>query len=225
MTVLVFGASGTLGSQTLRTLIESGQNPVGIYRSNPPPHGLLLDSDEKWIEHLKRIPEIKAAVFAQGVNFNDEISDPSSFDNAMEANLLFVIRSLSKLLNSGILRSGGSVVIVSSVWQEFSRPNKLSYSVTKSALRGLVNSLVADLAPKGIRVNAVLPGVVDSSMTRSVLSEQVLMRIKEETPSGFLVTANEVASVISWLVSNESNGVIGQFIRVDNGWTNVRLVP
>jgi 3-oxoacyl-[acyl-carrier protein] reductase len=77
----------------------------------------------------------------------------------------------------------------------------------------------------GIRVNAVLPGVIDTPMTRKALSTEAINRIERETPFGKLVSEDELASVVSWLLSRESQGVLGQFIQVDNGWTNVKLLP
>jgi NAD(P)-dependent dehydrogenase (short-subunit alcohol dehydrogenase family) len=110
------------------------------------------------------------------------------------------------------------------VWQSLSRTNKFSYSVSKSAVEGLVNSFIADYSAKGYAMNAVLPGVVDTPMTRANLSETQIKKIENETPSQHLVSASNVAKVVSWLSSPESAGVNGQFIRVDNGWSQIRAI-
>jgi NAD(P)-dependent dehydrogenase (short-subunit alcohol dehydrogenase family) len=155
---------------------------------------------------------------------NDDIYELGEFPKVFSANVGFILESVSSLLTSGNLKSGSTIVIVSSVWQDYSRTRKLSYSVSKSALRGLVNSLVADLSSSKIRINAVLPGVVDSKMTRENLSEAQIKNIEMQTPSGSLVTANQVAEAIVWLTSPNSSGVNGQFITIDNGWSNVRTI-
>ena len=225
MSVLVFGASGALGSKILEHLSNSGNEVLG-FTTNKNAQGLtFLDETGNWLREVVETKGSKSVVFAQGVNLNDSILDLGDIRKVLDINLLFVIEKLEKLLKAGALGQGSSVVILSSIWQEISRQNKLSYTVSKSAIRGLVNSLVADLGPLGIRVNAVLPGVIDTPMTRKALSAEAINRIERETPFGKLVSEDELASVVSWLLSRESQGVLGQFIQVDNGWTNVKLLP
>jgi len=225
MSVLVFGASGALGSKILEHLSDSGTEVLG-FTTNKNAQGLtFLDETGNWLREIVETKGSKSVVFAQGVNLNDSILDLGDIRKVLDINLLFVIEKLENLLKAGALGQGSSVVILSSIWQEISRQNKLSYTVSKSAIRGLVNSLVADLGPLGIRVNAVLPGVIDTPMTRKALSSEAINRIERETPFGKLVSEDELASVVSWLLSRESQGVLGQFIQVDNGWTNVKLLP
>ena len=225
MSVLVFGASGALGSKILEHLSDSGTEVLG-FTTNKNAQGLtFLDETGNWLREIVETKGSKSVVFAQGVNLNDSILDLGDIRKVLDINLLFVIEKLENLFKAGALGQGSSVVILSSIWQEISRQNKLSYTVSKSAIRGLVNSLVADLGPLGIRVNAVLPGVIDTPMTRKALSSEAINRIERETPFGKLVSEDELASVVSWLLSRESQGVLGQFIQVDNGWTNVKLLP
>jgi 3-oxoacyl-[acyl-carrier protein] reductase len=225
MAVLVFGASGALGSKIREHLNESGNQVLGFTSNKNVPGLTYLDDMEDWLRNIIKADESNSVVFAQGVNFNDSILELGDIRKALDINLIFVIEKLEKLLKEGAIGQGSSIVILSSIWQEISRQNKLSYTVSKSAIRGLVNSLVADLGPLGIRVNAVLPGPIDTPMTRKALNTEVVSRIERETPFGKLVSENELASVVSWLLSKQSEGVVGQFIQVDNGWTNVKLLP
>lgn len=222
--VLIFGASGSLGMSILHHLRGDGIEVVGLSRNTKDADFLSLD-DKKWFEKLSNHARPYSVVFAQGANVNDNVYAPSELRSTLEANVVFVVENLSQLLNYGLVGKSSNVVILSSIWQEISRPNKMSYSVAKSALKGLVGSLVADLSKQGIRVNAVLPGVVDTPMTRSMLSNDDIARIKSETPLGDLVGDLDVARTVAWLLSDFSTGVTGQFIRVDNGWTNVKLYP
>lgn len=225
MAVLVFGASGALGSKIFENFNQSGIKVLGFTTNENVPGLTFLDEMGNWLTKAKESGETNSVVFAQGVNLNDSILDLGDIRKVLDVNLLFVIERLEILLKEGAIGQGSSVVILSSIWQEISRQNKLSYTVSKSAIRGLVNSLVADLGPLGIRVNAVLPGVIDTPMTRKVLNTETINRIERETPFGRLVSENELASVVSWLSSRQSEGVVGQFIQVDNGWTNVKLLP
>ena len=128
------------------------------------------------------------------------------------------------MLDNHLLEASSSLVVVSSVWQNITRKNKFSYTVSKAAIEGLVNSVMADFSITGMRINAVLPGVVYSKMTRENLTASQISKIESETPNNTLVTAQELAKVISWLLSDESKGINGQFITVDNGWSNVRTL-
>jgi len=227
MKIVLFGASGTIGNE-IKTLAE--ERKVGLLplsRSKDRQGYLQLDDSNEWINHLDEFqnPEEPCSyVFCQGMNVNDDITETSKFNDVFSANVGFILEKLNLLFVKNRIQIGSSIVLVSSIWQEVSRSNKLSYSVSKSALKGLVNSLVADLSSKKIRVNAVLPGVVDSKMTRENLREEQLQNIISQTPSHSLVTARDVAQVVLWLCSPEASGVTGQFITVDNGWSNVRTV-
>jgi NAD(P)-dependent dehydrogenase (short-subunit alcohol dehydrogenase family) len=134
------------------------------------------------------------------------------------------VESLRYLIKQNLLATNCSLVVISSVWQQLTRKNKFSYSVSKAALEGLVNPVMADFSGTGLRINSVLPGVVDSKMTRQNLSESQIEKVQMETPTQTLVTTEELARVVAWLVSADSRGVNGQFITVDNGWSHVRSI-
>ena len=114
--------------------------------------------------------------------------------------------------------------IVSSIWQEISRQNKLSYSITKSALKGLVLSLANDLAEDGFYVNAVLPGAIDTPMTHKNLSAAQIQLIEQSTKFKRLPTLSEVVSTIYFLCNEECSGLTGQFLKVDLGFSDVRNI-
>ena len=84
-------------------------------------------------------------------------------------------------------------------------------------------SLVADISVHGIRVNSVLPGPIDNAMTRKNLSNTQIAKFESESPSGSLSTLASVVNAAVWLVSPESEGVTGNFLRVDSGASHVRL--
>lgn len=225
MTVIVYGASGALGRSISLKLDRESRDVLRLSTREGIQNTVYMDRNRDWTKKLKATLEPHSAVFAQGLNINDDIFDLSNFKNILEANIFFIMREISYLLNENIIKGGSSLVILSSVWQDFSRKRKLSYTVSKSAIKGLINSLVADLGPLGIRVNAVSPGVVDTPMTHEMLDAKSIKRIVDETPTGSLVTDENIAEVVLWLTSVKSSGVLGQFITVDNGWTNVRLIP
>jgi len=221
MRVLVFGSSGTIGSEISAELSARGNEIVTVSNAS-------LNADIQSKDGFEPLLDLKVkfdgCVWAQGINSNDTLSTSTNFENVLNANLIYVVNSLRFLLANDLLESKSRLVVVSSVWQNITRKKKFSYSVSKAAIEGLVNSVMADFASSGVRINAVLPGVVDSRMTRENLTASQISKIESETPSHSLVTAQELAKVISWLLSEESNGLNGQFLTVDNGWSNVRTL-
>ena len=112
--------------------------------------------------------------------------------------------------------------VISSIWQDISRNNKLSYSISKSALKGLVLSLSNELGKKNIFINAILPGPINSSMTRKNLTNKQLRMIKNSTNFKKLISLNDVSNTVYFLCSDLNSAITGNFIKLDYGFTNVR---
>ena len=221
MKAIVFGANGYLGKSIVDDLLLKGFDVATASRDSK-------DTDFQTKNGFSQIIDsglkFDACIWAQGQNANDTLESATSFEAIIDANLTFTINSLRALLENNLLSDNARMVVISSVWQSLSRTNKFSYSVSKSAVEGLVNSFIADYSPRGYSMNAVLPGVVDTPMTRSNLSSEQIKKIEHETPAGKLVSAANVAKTVSWLASPESIGVNGQFIRIDNGWSQIRAI-
>ena len=114
--------------------------------------------------------------------------------------------------------------MLSSIWGHASRPNKLSYAISKAAIGGLIRSLAVDLGPIGVQINAVSPGPIDTPMTVNNLKPGELERIIFETPIKRLVTLEEVTSVVCGLATGKFQGITGQDIIIDGGWSDSKLV-
>ncbi len=227
---LLFGSTGAIGGAIGRRLRSAGMEILGVSRDRPD----AASSSVAWDpltqpevpEELWRQGPFGAICWAQGMNLNDSIHDLDLTEHRRmyEANVLFVVASLHAILKAKLLQKKARLCIVSSIWQNISRPNKLSYTVTKSALHGLVLSLVNDLAHDGHLVNAVLPGALDTPMTRANLTAEQVSSIERATGYGRLATLDDVANTVSFLCSSTNTGVTGQFIKVDLGFSDVRIV-
>ena len=115
------------------------------------------------------------------------------------------------------------MVIISSIWEEFTKENKLSYTISKTALSGLVKNIAYDLSSKNILINNVLPGVIDNEMSRKALSETQINNIKNYMNFGRLITLDDVYKTVKFLVTDNS-GITGQSIKVDLGFTNIKKI-
>ncbi len=211
---LVFGASGSIGTACIEKLQPSGDITGGSRD---------IEELERQIDSISRFDGV---IWAQGINAADsaETFQIDAFEKVMEANVTFIIHSLKVLLDKGKIQRNSQLVVVSSVWSQLSRPNKMSYGISKAALGGLVRSLAVDLGPLGIQINAVLPGPIDTPMTIANLKPEELNRVISESPLKRLVNLNEVASVVCELATGKLSGVTGQEIIIDNGWSVSKLV-
>jgi NAD(P)-dependent dehydrogenase (short-subunit alcohol dehydrogenase family) len=172
------------------------------------------------------LEKVDGAIWAQGTNLTETFENTSTenWDSIWDANFNYLVKTLNYLLSNDLLNKNARLVALSSVWQEISRSNKSAYISSKAALGGLVRALAVDLGPKGIAINAILPGVTESAMTSRNLSADQISEIRETTPTGKLVELSQIASVIEFLVSNKSIGINGQSIFVDNGWSQTKNV-
>jgi NAD(P)-dependent dehydrogenase (short-subunit alcohol dehydrogenase family) len=170
--------------------------------------------------------KFSAVVWAQGLNQTKSFLETSEDDwyEIMEANFHFVRKTVKILVNEQLVQRPASFVFISSIWGDYAKNEKSSYVASKSALQGLTRSLAIELAPLGIRVNSVLPGIVDNSMTQSNLSLEQIKKVESETPGGRLITPLEIARIVKFFCSDESIGINGQSITVDNGWTIARYI-
>lgn len=123
----------------------------------------------------------------------------------------------SQYITKLMLRSGkGSVVFVSSISALDGNAGQLAYSSSKAALIGAMRTLSKELASKGIRVNAVAPGVIDTSMNQVVPAEVIQEKVRQMDIKR-LGKAEEVAATIAFLASDLADYITGQVVRIDGG--------
>lgn len=112
----------------------------------------------------------------------------------------------------------GSIVNIGSMWGERGASCETAYSASKAAVSGFTKALAKELAPSGIRVNCVAPGLIDTGMNRRLTREE-LVSFAEDTPLGRIGTPEEVAKAIVFLAEEDSSFITGQVLAVDGGVT------
>jgi enoyl-[acyl-carrier protein] reductase III len=115
--------------------------------------------------------------------------------------------------------TGASVVALSSLGSVRVLPNYTLVGVSKAALEALVRYLAVELAPRGIRVNAVSAGVVETGALEHFPNREEMLASGAGNPAGRLVTPDDVAGVVSFLCSPDAEMIRGQTLVIDGGWS------
>lgn len=152
-------------------------------------------------------------------------TEEEDFQRLFDVNVTFIVRHVRFLMEKNAIVAKGKIVIVSSLAEIFTRSEKFAYTVSKAAVGGLVRSLATDLGRSHrILVNGVLPGVVDTPMSRKGLKPNQIADVVEATPIGTLVTPTDVGNTVYLLGSELNTGVSGQSLLVDNAFS-VTFLP
>ena len=241
-TVLITGAAGGIGRATVALFAEKSWRVIGVDRNpfgdNFPTNGLFIQSD------IAR-PENMHAIFEQTRAFTDsldvlvnnaayQIAKPliettvEEWDAVMASNLRSVFIS-AKLAHSLLKMHGAAIVNVSSVHAIQTSANIAAYAASKGGLLALTRAMAIEFAPDNIRVNAILPGAVDTPMLRAGLGrghvghgdmQERLDNLARKTVNGRVGTPQEIAHAIYFLADNEqSSFMTGQALVIDGGAT------
>ena len=161
---------------------------------------------------------------------------PLSFDAITEPQLLETIRLntwpavalIRAALERGLGDNAGSVVTISSGSPRKTTSAMVAYASAKAALNAMTRTIAADLAGKGVRVNAVSPGLVRTTATRSIWGADAGVAAGSNLPLGRLTEAEDIAAAVCFLLSDEARQITGITLDVDggnhlsSGWTPIR---
>ncbi|SRR6266545_9456 len=240
--VLITGAAGGIGRATVSLLAKKGWHVIGVDRmdfgDHFPANGLFIKSD------ISR-PEDMQAIFEKAHTFTDkldalvnnaavQVAKPiiettvEDWDAVMASNLRSVFLGV-KLAYPLLKAGGGAVVNVSSVHAIQTSANIAAYAASKGGLLALTRAMAIEFAPDNIRVNAILPGAVDTPMLRAGLGrghvghgdlQERLDNLARKTVNGRVGEPEEIAQAIYFLADNEQSSFItGQALVVDGGAT------
>jgi 3alpha(or 20beta)-hydroxysteroid dehydrogenase len=143
-------------------------------------------------------------------------TDTELFERHVRINQTGCFLGMKAVVGAMERSGGGSIVNISSVAGLRGSPGAFAYSATKWALRGMTKSAAIDLAPRRIRVNSVHPGPIDTDMIKIRSDEENARRV-HQVPMKRMGSAEEVARLVLWLLSDESGYVTGAEMTIDGG--------
>ena len=237
-TYIVFGATGGIGSETARRLISQDSRVVLVGRSGPKLSELSEELQSETFEIDVADPESVEGVARKVVEEYGRIdgmtncagslllkpahlTSQEEWNSTIKANLdtaFSVVRAAGK-----VMTDGGSVVLVSSAAARLGLANHEAIAAAKAGVLGLMLSASATYGSRGLRFNAVAPGLVKTPMTERITRSEAATKASEAMHAmGRLGEPGDVASMITWLLDPEQSWVTGQVFGVDGGLATVR---
>lgn len=242
-TILITGAAGGIGRATVALFAQSGWRVVGVDRNDFgadfPQDGLFIRADISRPEDIEfifeKVKSLSDSLDALVNNAALQVSKPimqttvAEWDEVMSANLRSVFLGVKLAHPLLAANGGGAIVNVSSVHAVQTSANIAAYAASKGGLLALTRAIAIEFAPDNIRVNAVLPGAVDTPMLRDGLSRghagtgdmwERLDNLARKTVNGRVGVPKEIAEAIRFLADSENSSFItGQALIVDGGAT------
>jgi 3-oxoacyl-[acyl-carrier protein] reductase len=226
--LLIFGGTGALGTAIAQKFSGEGYEVIyGVRTITDGKVQFQVPLTTGPVPDLLKGQLFDAVVFAQGANINDSVitSSVEDLNRLFEANVSFISENTKALLSHNLIKQKGKIVILSSLWEQLTRQDKMAYTVTKAAVGGLVRSMAVDLGnAKGILVNGLLPGIVETPMSRGLLSAKQMENIEAQTPGHKLTVPTDVANATYLLGCEDNTAISGQSLFVDYGFAIARVI-
>jgi 3-oxoacyl-[acyl-carrier protein] reductase len=228
-TVVITGASRGIGLACAELFVSKGYTVVGNFLNTE----IRSDTIDFFLADMSNYDGIKS--FSEYVSKNYGGADilinnvgiaeqklifditESDYDRMMNTNAKSHFLCCKEFLPYMISRKHGSIVNISSIWGITGSSCEVHYSMSKAAVIGLTKALAKEVAPSGIRVNTVAPGVIDTDMNCN-LSDLDKKEIIENTPISRLGTATDIAKAVYFFASEHSSFITGQVLTVDGGF-------
>lgn len=234
-TNIVIGAAGGIGSELTNILLDSDQQVIRGVRtmddfSHPNADTIEVDatSFESVDQLFDKAESSKGSIHGVALCVGSILIKPAhltreeEFIKTIEMNLksaFAVVRTASKRM----MKTGGSIVLVSSCAALKGLPNHEAIAAAKAGIIGLTQSAAATYAGRGIRVNCVAPGLTRSKMSAGIVNNEAALKASTAMhPLGRIGEPDDVARGIAWFLSPEQSWVTGQVLGIDGGLASLK---
>ena len=236
MNVLITGGAEGIGSAISKAFLEKGYNVVINYNKSADkaralaeayPNALIIKADVSkeaevkamFREAAEKLGGIDILVNNAGISvtglFQD--ADEKTFDEIMGVNFKSVFLCCKEAAPYMLKKRSGAIINISSIWGVRGASCEALYSASKAAVIGFTEAVAKELAPNGIRVNCVAPGIIDTKMNAR-LTEADKQELIEETPVGRIGTGEDIAAAVLFLADEKASFITGQTIIADGGF-------
>jgi len=236
-TAIVTGAAAGIGAAIATRLLADGFAVVAVDRApfdteaanrldltadltDPTAPSVILE------QAMARFGAVHALVNNAGVGGASAVAESEDADWAriLDINLSAAFRMSRAVLPQMLERGAGAIVHMASVFGLLGYRNSAAYAASKAGLVGLTRQMTADYAARGIRVNAIAPGLIRTAMTERLMQQDIYRElVLQGTPAGRPGEPSDVAAAVSFLLSPDAAFIYGQTLGVDGGWSVARV--
>lgn len=239
---LVTGAGSGIGRETARVLLEHGarvvvadvaeaaaRETVDLLDGGDAVESMVADvTDAEAVERLvsttvERFGRLDIAHNNAGIDLvgPDIVDVPiDRWQRVLDVNLTGVFYCLRAEIPQMLRQGNGSIINTASALGEVALPHQSAYVASKFGVVGLTKAAALEYSARGVRVNAVLPGVIESPMVEQAAAENpgILEALLREHPIGRLGKSQEVAEAVAWLGSDSARFITGTTLAIDGGY-------
>ena len=213
--VIGYNDSYQLAKMLSSSLASQGYNviPVKVNVANK------LETDILIKEAIYNFGTVDVLINNAGVAFNGLITDTDEHDadKIFDINLKGVFNCCKSVTPVMVNQKSGKIINISSMWGQVGASCEVAYSAAKAGVIGLTKALAKELAPNGITVNCIAPGLIDTSMNSNISVED-LNAFVEEIPLGRMGSAEDIAETALFLATQGADYITGQVIGVNGGY-------
>ena len=233
---LITGASGGIGREIALKLAEENYSLYLHYNTNEEAiHDLIeqlrpfqvelipiqadLSTGDGYKKLVENIFALHAIVLNSGNSYYGLISDMTEqiVNEMIQLHVTSPFQLTRELLPKLMYQEKAAIVAVTSIWGQTGASCEVLYSMVKGGQNAFIKALSKEVSLNGLRVNAVAPGAISTSMLESFSAEDLEI-IKGDIPMGRMGSAKEVAEAVSYLLSDKASYITGQILGVNGGW-------
>jgi NAD(P)-dependent dehydrogenase (short-subunit alcohol dehydrogenase family) len=170
---------------------------------------------------IMKFGQIDILVNNAGINMKKDFTDVTDeeFQQVITTNLCSVFAVSREVVKEMLKKGSGSIINISSMAAQYGLPRVIAYSASKAAIDGITRAMAVELSPKGIRVNAIAPGFIETDMTAKALNAdpERKQKVFGRTPMGYMGKPDDIGEAALFLASDAAKYITGVVLPVDGG--------